>query len=114
MPTALKTMEGLGLSVEIIGAHFEVLDSWKASSLLVVVVVVVGEVGDDDDDDDWGLGKLREIVLMEVKDSSSRRVLRMWRPTAPVQPNTAAVVMLGKGKVGKELDRGIKGREGVC
>ena len=77
VPTALKTVEGLGLRLEIIPPHFDVSASWIASSL-----------------DDWGFGRRRDIVLTEVNASLPRRAFRMWLPTAPVQPNTAAVVML--------------------
>lgn len=58
-------------------AHFDVSASWQASSL-----------------GDWSFGRRREIVWTEVNASLLRSVLRMWLPTAPVQPNTAAVVML--------------------
>lgn len=78
VPTALKTAAGFGSRVEIMPPHFEVSASWVAWSFV-----------------DWGLGRRREIVLMEVNVSVLRRVVRMWLPTAPVQPKTAAVVMLG-------------------
>lgn len=87
VPTALKTAEGVGWSFESRVAHCEVLGSRRDSRL--------DEVGDD-----WArLGNLREMVLIEVKKAelwSSSKVLRMWLPTAPVLPNTAAVVMFRK------------------
>ena len=57
--------------------HFDVSASWMASSL-----------------GDWAFGRRREIVLTETNASLLRSVLRIWLPTAPVKPNTAAVVML--------------------
>jgi hypothetical protein len=73
----LKTAEGLGLKLEMMPPHFDMSASWLASSL-----------------GDWGFGRLREIVLTEMNASLLRSVLKIWLPTAPVQPNTAAVVML--------------------
>ena len=80
VPTALKMTVGVGVRVVSRGPHLVVSGSWMASSL--------GE-------SDSGLGSRREMVLMEVNLSLVRRVLRMLLPTAPVQPNTAAVVMFG-------------------
>jgi hypothetical protein len=54
---------------------------------------MVESLGDED------LGRRREMVVTEVKVSLARRVLRMWLPTAPVLPNTAAVVMVGGREV---------------
>ena len=78
VPTALKMTEGMGVRVGIRGPHLEVSVSRMAESL--------GE-------EDWG--RRREMVVTEVKVSLARRVLRMWLPTAPVLPKTAAVVMIG-------------------
>jgi hypothetical protein len=36
-------------------------------------------------------GSLLEIVFTDWNESVVRRVERIWEPTAPVQPNTAAV-----------------------
>jgi hypothetical protein len=63
--------------LEIMPPHLDVSASWLASSL-----------------GDWTFGRRREIVLTEMNASLSKSVLRIWLPTAPVQPNTAAVVMV--------------------
>lgn len=79
MPTALKTTSGLGAREEIIPLHFDVSPSSMAWSL-----------------GDWVLGSLLEMVLTDEKTSMVRRVARICEPTAPVQPNTAAVDMVEK------------------
>lgn len=77
VPTALNTISGLGWSVEILEPQVDESASWRASSL--------GEVS-------WG--SRREMVLMELKVSLARSVLRMTPPTAPVLPKSAAVVIM--------------------
>ena len=81
VPMALKMTE-MGLGPEIMEAHFDVSGSRIASSFV-----------------DCGLGRRREMVLMELKSSLERRVFRMLLPTAPVEPNTAAVVISAWGFV---------------
>ena len=43
---------------------------------------------------DWRFGSLLEIVVTDEKASVARSVARIWEPTAPVQPKTAAVVIV--------------------
>lgn len=86
---ALKTTEGVGDSVGIRDAHLNVSASW-------IIVSFSGGGG--------GLGRRcagsrREMVwmvlslgLMVVLVVLSRRVMRMWLPTAPVLPNINADV----------------------
>lgn len=80
MPTALKTVDELGDSEEIIPPHLELSRSSMAWSL-----------------GDWAVGSRLEIVFTDENASRVRRVARIWEPTAPVQPNTAAVVMTESG-----------------
>lgn len=71
---ALKTTDGLGVSEETMLLHFDALLSSRAWSL-----------------GDWEFGSLFEMVLIDENPSMARSVARIWEPTAPVQPNTAAV-----------------------
>ncbi len=77
VPTALKTTDGLGDREDIMPPHFETSPSSRAWSL-----------------GDWAFGSLLETVLTDENASMARSVARIWEPTAPVQPNTAAVVMV--------------------
>lgn len=84
MPTALKTAVGFGDRVEIMSAHLKMSGSCRDWSL-----------------GDWLFGSLLEIVFTDENVPVDRRVARIWEPTAPVQPNTAAVagvvVIVGMG-----------------
>ena len=77
VPTALKITDGAGDREEIMPGHFVMSLSSRAWSL-----------------GDWAFGGFREMVLMDENASVVRSVARIWEPTAPVQPNTAAVVMV--------------------
>lgn len=44
---------------------------------------------------DCALGILLEMVFTDANASVARSVDRIWEPTAPVEPNRTAVVMVG-------------------
>jgi hypothetical protein len=85
VPRALKTTDGVGVREERMAGHLDVLLSWIDWSL-----------GDRED------GRRREMVLMVGNASVARRVARIWEPTAPVQPKTAAVDIMANKTRGDE------------
>jgi hypothetical protein len=75
VPKAEKTTDGVGVREERAEDHFVVSGSTTALSL--------GPV-------DLGLRRER-VLILDQGEYSDRQVERMWAPTRPVEPITAAV-----------------------